>query len=149
MKRAEPRRAGHARRGSALVELALALPMLLALLIGMLEFGMVGLRHLALTGAVRAGVDYAFQYDDVAGTQRAVQTAAGSEAVSVTSTRFCECAGASVVCGGLCPGNVAQQIFVTVSARETYAPMFVNHHMIASLLGSSATLAASATFRIQ
>ncbi len=141
-------RRGRTRRGNALIELALALPMLLALLIGLLEFGMVGLRHMALTGAVRAGVDYGFQNDDVAGTQRAVRAAAGNDAVSVTSSRFCECAGASAVCGGLCVGGAAQQVFIAVAVQETYVPTFLNYELIASLLGPSATLSANATFRV-
>ena len=137
------------RRGSALVELALVLPMLLTLLIGMLEFGLLGLRHLTLTGAVRAGVDYAFQHDDAAGTTRAVRAAAGNNAVSVTTARFCECSGASAVCGGTCAGGTAQQVFVTVTAQEAYAPIFLGNEMIGSLLGPSSTVSARATFRIQ
>ena len=137
------------RRGSALVELALVLPMLLTLLIGMLEFGLLGMRHMTLTGAVRAGVDYAFLHDDAAGTTRTVRSAAGSEAVGVTSSRFCECAGASAVCGGVCAGGAAQQVFVTVTAQEAYVPIFLSHEMIASLLGPTTTVSARATFRIQ
>ena len=114
-----------------------------------LEFGVLGLRHMALTGAVRAGVDYAFQYDDAAGTSRAVQAAAGNDAVSVTTTRFCECAGATVGCGGLCSNGTTKQIYVIVSAQETYVPIFLTYEMIASLLGPSTTLSTTATFRIQ
>jgi len=137
------------RRGSALVELALVLPMLLMLTIGVLEFGMLGLRHMALTGAVRAGVDYAFQYDDTAGTERAVRSAANNDAASVSTSRWCECAGVSVACGGLCAGNLAQQVYVRVAVSETYVPTFLNVEMIAAVIGPSATLASNATFRIQ
>lgn len=148
MKPAAARR-GRDRRGNAAVEIALAMPMLLALLIGVLEFGVLGLRHMALTGAVRAGVDYAFQYDDAGGTQRAVRNAAGNDAIGVTTARFCECAGATVGCGGLCANGATQQIFIRVSAQETYVPIFLTYEMIASLLGPSTTLTATATFRFQ
>jgi Flp pilus assembly protein TadG len=144
---AVPRRSR--RRGGALVELAMVLPMLLILTIGLLEFGLVGLRHMALTGAVRAGVDYAFQYDDSAGTERVIRSAAGNSAAVVTSNRWCECAGATVVCGGVCAGNIAQQVYVRVAVSEIYIPIFINVEMIESLLGPSKTLSSSATFRIQ
>ena len=138
------------RRGSALVEIALLLPMLLVLTIGLLEFGLLGLRHMALTGAVRAGVDYAFQYGDDAGTRRAVQSAAGNNAATVTSSTWCECAGSTVACNiGLCTGNLAPQVYVRVAVSEVYRPIFINDEMIASLLGPSRTLSSNATFRIQ
>jgi Flp pilus assembly protein TadG len=137
------------RRGGALVELALVLPMLLILTIGLLEFGLLGLRHMALTGAVRAGIDYAFQYGDVDGTRRAVQSAAGNNSATVNTNQWCECAGATVTCGGPCADNTAQQVYVSVSVSETYVPIFVNVEMIETLLGPSMTLGSNATFRVQ
>ena len=141
------RRSG--RRGSAAVEIAVLSPLLIALMIGALEFGMLGLRHMALTGAIRAGVDYAFQYDDSAGTERAVRSAAGNNADVVATTRWCECAGVTVACGGLCAGNLAQQVYVRVSVTETYRPTFLNVELISSLLGPARAISKTATFRIQ
>ena len=139
------------RRGNAAVELAMMAPVLATLLVGMLEFGLLGLRHMAITGAVRAGVEYAFQYDDTEGVTRAVQAAAGTgEAVSVSSARFCECAGAPVTCGGgLCASGLAQQVFIRVTAQETYTPIFLTNDMIHSLLGTAAVVSKTATFRVE
>jgi len=144
-------RQAFARRGNAAVELAMMAPFLATLLIGMLEFGLLGLRHMAITGAVRAGVEYAFQYDDSDGLTRAVRAAAGTgEAVSVASARFCECAGAAVTCGGgLCAGGIPQQVFVRVTAQETYAPIFLSNDMIRSVIGSAAVVSETATFRVE
>ena len=139
------------RRGNAAVELAMMAPFLATLLVGMLEFGLLGLRHMAITGAVRAGVEYAFQYDDTAGVTRAVQAAAGTgDAVTVASARFCECAGATVTCGaGLCAGGIPQQVFIRVSAQETYTPIFLSNDMIQSLIGNAAVISRTATFRVE
>jgi hypothetical protein len=55
-----------------------------------------------------------------------------------------------VTCGsGLCAGGIPQQVFIRVSAQETYTPIFLSHDLIRSLLGNAAVISKTATFRVE
>lgn len=75
------RRGLRSERGSALVELALVLPLFLVLVLAIVQFGLALNHYLALTDAVRAGARAAavsrFAADPAAAAEAAVRTAGG------------------------------------------------------------------------
>ena len=82
-----------AERGSALVELALALPMLILVLVGIVEFGRAVNAYVTISGAAREGARYAVLHpsgppEDITAEVRARVVPLDSGAVSVTASYY-------------------------------------------------------------
>ncbi len=139
------------RRGNAIVELALVLPIITGAVIFVADIGTATYRNMTLKSAVRAGADYAIRYGDVSGVAAAVAAAANRDpaSISVTTSQFCGCATTTVTCGGTCPGSTAQQVYMTVMVSEPYSPMITNNTLMGVNEGEVRTLQAQATFRIK
>jgi Flp pilus assembly protein TadG len=90
--------------GQALVEMAVMLPVALALLIGVAEIGRYANEAIMVSHAARAGVQYAAQNRVTASSNSLIIQAAKADAptltnMTVTPTRFCTCAnGGSSTC---------------------------------------------------
>jgi Flp pilus assembly protein TadG len=118
---ARPRQAGQ-----AAVELALLLPVLAVLLVGVADLARVFFFSIAVNNAARAGVQYGAQSLTYSGDFKGMQQAALNDGATVpglaaTATNFCECnGGGSVSCSPLpsCPG-VASYVQVQTSAQFT------------------------------
>ena len=137
------------RRGNAIVELALVLPIITGAVVFLADTGVAAYRNMTLKSAVRAGVDYAVRFGDSAGVAATVAAAANRElnSLSVTMKPFCGCATVTVTCGGTCPGGTAQQEYMTVAVSEPYNPMFSVNPLVNGEQGQITTLRAQATFR--
>lgn len=116
--------------GVAAVELALATPFLVALAVGVVDFGLAWNRQMSLANAVRAGAQYAIVrkpvQEDVANIVDAV-TATLPEGFTVTAEYpnvefFCECpnTGVKVACTFDCGGGVNRQSFVFIEIKEDH-----------------------------
>lgn len=124
-------------RGSALVELALVLPLFLLLVVGAGEFGRMEYFSIEAANAARAGASYAAQGTAFAANSNlsAIQAAADNDApnltgvttLTVTSNTVCQCDNAGVfttvgttaaACGSpSCPsGRVINYVQVNTSA---------------------------------
>ena len=128
--RGAPRRAGYQRlsrflrreEGSALVEIALILPALLALITAMCTFGVAFSNELTLTNAVGAGAQYlqlirTSTSDPCADTLTAIEGAAPNLKASSISLSFS--LNGTTVTGNSCPGDqsyLVQGEPITVSA---------------------------------
>jgi len=148
--KSEEKRVPHAdphaerRRGASVMELAVLLPLLLVLFIGIIDFGRVFYTAMTISHAARAGVQYGAQNNirsgDFAGMRQAAQGSAGDVAgVTVTACRYCRCAdgtgsctnctdgsdGCSTGSGCLndCPTG-APQVFVRVTADKVFTTLF-------------------------
>lgn len=118
-------------RGAALVELALAVPMLIIVLIGIADFARVFYHAAGLTNAARAGAQYGAQSVvwSAASTQAAAESASPTTQPYTVSTpaRTCGCmddAGANfaaVACSASCASGRHMAVFVTVSASKTFS----------------------------
>lgn len=122
-------------RGSALVELAVVLPVLVTILVGTADFARVFYYAMELTAAARAGAQYA-AYNSVTVTQipqitAAAQAAAPNISIAATDvavTTPCQCAandgtGAPWMarpCATICPLNTHLVQSVTVQTRKTF-----------------------------
>lgn len=89
----------HAERGSALVELAVSLPLLVLLLVGTVDFARVFYTAIELTNAARAGAQYGAASLANSAQDTAMETTATSSVnisgVSADASRLCQCADAS------------------------------------------------------
>jgi Flp pilus assembly protein TadG len=118
-------------RGAALVEFVVALPVLLAVLIGTIDLGRVFYMAMAVTNAARAGAQYGahsvMRSGDTSGMEAAATAAAAHIGpVSAVAVRTCECApdsGATFTtasCTGTCPSGQHLVIVVTVTTSRTF-----------------------------
>ncbi len=127
-------------RGAALVEVAIALPLLVVILVGTIDFARVFYSALELTNAARAGAQYGTQDIGHSGEAppmpnvlAAAAAAAPNVAMSVTAQQRCECASPSGVfsptspAGACTPAALAScgsanhlVVYVTVTASRTF-----------------------------
>jgi Flp pilus assembly protein TadG len=116
-------------RGTAVVEFALAAPLLLLLVAGVLDFAMALRTATAVADAARAGAQYgslsAANASDTAGIRAAALAAApGVSGMTASVVKSCQCpGGAAVSCTGTCTGG-AMQVYVQVTTQATAATMF-------------------------
>jgi len=118
--------------GGALVELALVLPLLLVLLFGAMDYGRAFYSSMAVTHAVRAGVQYGASSvtnsADTSGMQAAATAAASDVAgFNAIASRFCACWTASTLtevamgsCTATCTSPSVIRIYVSVTGTRTF-----------------------------
>ena len=110
-------------RGSAVVEFALVVPLVLALLLAVVEVAVIGRAQLELIGAAREGAREAAANPDPAAAVRAVQGALGNGAEAVVSVRRPHVVGGRAVVSVRLPHRVATPLLggfaVELSARAT------------------------------
>ncbi|HYS49085.1 MAG TPA: TadE family protein [Xanthobacteraceae bacterium] len=139
-----------ARRGSAAIEFSIAAPVMAAIFVPLIDLGMGLYRQMQVQDAAQAGAQYAMAHG---WNGSAIQSAVtGATALTVSATpapsKACGCpsegAIAAAACGAACPDGRAAGTYVTVGAQATY-----NTLLPYPALGSSLTLSAQATARIQ
>jgi Flp pilus assembly protein TadG len=121
-----PARSRSCRAGQAAVELALLLPVLAVLLVGVADLARVFFFSIAVNNAARAGVQYGAQSLTYSGDftgmkQAALNDGSAVPGLSAKATNFCQCNGGSAVsCSPFpsCPGFVSY-IQVQTSAQFT------------------------------
>ena len=128
--------------GAAFVELVVALPVLLVILIGTADFARVFYAGIELTNAARAGAQWGVstlaRSGDTAGMQAAAIAAAPNiSGVTVTATQTCKCATnagvySSLVSGTcatppatscLSPSGLHRVVYVTVTTNMTFTTL--------------------------
>jgi Flp pilus assembly protein TadG len=115
------------RRGQSTVELAMAAPVLILLLVVAGDFARLFFTNIDLNQAARAGAQYGSQTvitaADSTGIKKAVTTAGSSISGLTATTSQCTCASSSTVpaCGiGYNCTNDTSATYVTVQAKATY-----------------------------
>ena len=137
------------RRGAAILEFALILPVVVALLVGMIDYGMLAYQTMEVSAAAHAGAEYALHYGwNTTGIQSAV-TSATTLTVSANPApqlkTACVTAGAVVVTAGTtCSSGAAAGSYVQVNAQATFTPIITW-----SSFAMPSTIAAQAMIRIQ
>ena len=122
------RRRGRSESGQALVEVALVGSLLVFFLMGVLEFGQVTQKSIAVSNAARAGVQYGAQTgytaQDTTGIQNAAAAAAPSIALVTTSSYGCVCSdGSASTCAYNDCSNSHILETVTVNTQATFTPV--------------------------
>ena len=137
------------RRGIALVEFALVIPLLLVLLAGILNYSLMLRTGACVATAARAGAQYGSRSPanatDTSGIQSAaVNAVPDAKGVTVTSARACQCPdGTSVSCSGTC-GTGSMLVYIQVTASASRSAIF-NYPGLAFAGSTSST----ATMRVQ
>lgn len=137
------------RRGGALLEIAVAMPMLILIAIGVIDYGRVYYTSVTVANAARAGAEwgsttyYAYAFDN-AGQQGFAQLDGANAALdSVRASTACRCPdGSSVGCSTACAGYGDARVFVTVRAYKK-----VNLFLKYPGIPTSINVSRSATFR--
>jgi Flp pilus assembly protein TadG len=125
--------------GTALTEFALAAPIVIALVLGIADLGLLAAKTSALEGATRVGAEYARNNSTcktdvqstscISGIKTTMQSAGNfSPALTFPSdpTPSCECDdGTSITCGTTCvgAGKTPNRVLVTVTASQAYTPI--------------------------
>lgn len=116
--------------GSSLIELALMLPLLLLLLVGVVDLGRALYASIELSSAASAGALYGTQNPtDIAGMQKAALLDAGDvNGMTSVATYGCECsdgtsASASCISTPSCTSNWLYYAQVTTTLN--YKPLFI------------------------
>ncbi len=114
--------------GQTVVELALLLPLLLVLFVGVIEIGRYAYFDILISNAARAGAQYGAQSLIQAADTNGITAAAhndGLAAMTVTTQQECTCVSGTAPapgCAGLgCPRPV---VYVVVTATDTYDSLF-------------------------
>ncbi len=125
-------RAGRPRwlsRGQAAVELALCMPLLLALFIAVAETGRAFYIAISVSNAARAGVQYGAQNlstagDDAGMRQAAINDAPNIAGMTVIATHFCKCSdgSASTCLSTDCTGGY-RLLYAQVNTSAQYTPV--------------------------
>jgi Flp pilus assembly protein TadG len=130
----EAKREREKRAGTATLELALLLPLLLLIALGAIDFGRVFYMSVEVANAARAGVQYGAQSTVTSQDYTGMENAAKNDApdiagqMTATATRWCECAGSSTTftCTSTpCSLSVptTPEIYVQVNTQATFNTM--------------------------
>jgi Flp pilus assembly protein TadG len=137
------------RAGSAVIELALSVTLLLSVLTGIIELGRVFYVAAEVANGARAGVQWAAINPGHPNNLTAMQTAATNDAVNIgsltaTASEFCQCDnGAAVSCTtGTCSSG-AVRTYVQVVASTPFSTLG-NYHWIPRPI----TVSAKAVLRV-
>jgi Flp pilus assembly protein TadG len=125
------RRLRAAQSGNAAVEFALLVPIVMILLAGLFDYGMVVRLSMQLNSAARAGVQYATIYPaDTDGVQRAARNSVNDSSMTVfTPDVFCTCGSSTAsrlsTCNGtaICGAGVTNRNYVSVQVQRSYTPI--------------------------
>jgi Flp pilus assembly protein TadG len=119
-------------RGQSLVELALVVPVLLLLLVGIIEIGRFAYYSILVSSAARAGAQYGAQNLMTASDTLGISTAGKRDAQSiagltVTSSQRCGCTGATL--STTCPATACVApnhalVYVRVTAVGAFPSLF-------------------------
>lgn len=144
-------------RGQAFIELALALPLLLALTIGIIEFGRMAYYQIEVSGAARAGAQYGAVILGNAPDTAAITLAAQNDApdiaagLTVAPVETCGCPGAAPGTAANCfaaPGCLYPIVYITVTTTYDFAPLF-NYPGISTIIPRTLTGVTTMPVQIQ
>jgi Flp pilus assembly protein TadG len=110
------------RGGNFAIEFALALPILLLLLVGLLDLGRLSIEKSALLQGAREGAQYGIQAPtDTANIQTTATNASGVSGATATTSTFCECvSGTQVSCTSTCSGGGTPKQYVVVNTTAPF-----------------------------
>ena len=116
-------------KGGSLIELALAVPILVLILLGTAEFARVEYAGIEVSNAAMAGVQYGAQDAKMAADITGIQTAASNDASNITlgttnvsTSCICSDGSASTCLPTDCSGSNIETI-LTVQTQTTFDPL--------------------------
>ncbi len=144
-------RVGCDRRGTAIVDFGLIVPMLALMVLAVSDIGLGVRRKMQVENAVQTAAAYAIArgFDAAAVTSIVTGSVNGVTInASPAPTQFCGCATgtaiAAATCGSICPNGNAAGTYVTISAQSSYSTT-LNY----SVVPNTYTFTAASTVRLQ
>jgi hypothetical protein len=138
-------------RGVAAIELALALPVLVVMAFGLIDYSSGLLRQMQVQNAAQHGLQYALTHGfDSAAISTLITGGTSPTGISATPapTQFCGCPGsqgiASATCSTVCSDGSRAGTYVAITAVATYVP-----YVELPFVPASFSLQSSAIARIQ
>jgi Flp pilus assembly protein TadG len=123
------------KRGTAVLEFAVMLPLILMLLAGALDYSLLMRTAISVADAARAGAQYgslsAANASNVAGMQSAALNAAPDvPGLAAAAVKVCKCSNGTVVncSGGSCSSGPVR-VYAQVTASATAAPL-INYSLV-------------------
>ena len=115
-------------RGTSVLEMALLIPVLAPLMLGIIEVGRYAELSIAVANAARAGVQYGVQNLADAGDTVGIQNAATYDAPAippsgVVSSLACYCSGAACTASP-CSAPNTEVVYLMVTTTGTFTPLF-------------------------
>jgi hypothetical protein len=114
--------------GNVTVELAMAVPILAMLLVGVIDVAMGFQAKLRLESAARAGAQYAITLgatEDTAGITQAARDDAADPVLDVVPQYVCRCLnGTTIPCTANCAGGEVPLKYAVVTVNGNYTPLF-------------------------
>ncbi len=136
----------HGRRGQALVEFALILPVLAVLFLGAVDLTRAFYYYIVLENATREAarvlIDYPYQYDDSVACAAAVREAQSYLTLSCSGASPTITISPAVDLTANPPHRVPGRSPVTVTATTTFSPLTI---FLQQFIGSTITIRASTT----
>jgi Flp pilus assembly protein TadG len=118
--------------GGALIETALAVPLLALLLLGASELGMADYQAIEVTNAAKAGAQYGAQSVITAADISGIQTAAQNEASNLTqitttksTTTICSDGNPTTGTPPGCPSGAVVETILTVQTQSTFDAVII------------------------
>lgn len=133
------------RSGNPLIELGLVAPFLVALILGLIDFGRGTYANMSLASAARAGAEFVSRTGSTDGLTEVVASAANlkEDDLSVTPLLFCECLQGQVqACTTYCAGGNRQ--FVSVEVKQPFSTLVPY-----PLISNPMTLSGRAVLRVK
>ena len=118
------------RSGNNMIELALVAPFIIAITLGVIDFGRGAHASMSLRSAARVGAEYVSRTGDLDKVTTVVTAAAKLQPSSlvVTSNMFCECEGAggtsSATCGTYCKDGTIARRFISITTEQNFSTLF-------------------------
>lgn len=109
-----------------LLELALVAPFIVAVTLGLVDFGRGTYASMSLRSAARVGAEYVSRTGDTAAVTTVVAGAANLSpgGLVVTPMVFCECAaGSAQTCGTTCPDGTGAKRFISITAAQPFSTL--------------------------
>ena len=118
------------RRGNAILETALAMPVLLLMACGTMDLARVFFAGIVVESAARAGTQHASYSPGKAGANDESEAAGTKDAsyqgvspVTITSRAFCACSGTEVSCSTATCSGATPDGYVETTATYTFRPL--------------------------
>ncbi|HEY3889986.1 MAG TPA: TadE/TadG family type IV pilus assembly protein [Caulobacteraceae bacterium] len=123
------------RGGTAAVEFAILIPMLMVMVIGVIQYGGLILGHQQMHNGIASGAVYVMRGGSDTTAIHDIALGAWPNKpsdASISVVQSCTCAGAASGCSALCSDQSYPLAFTTITGSGTYTGLFASQSMTAT-----------------